>query len=126
VGLQILVLDDEPVIALDVEQILSEAGARVVGAATIAEALDLARSNSLSAALLDIRVGGELVTPVATTLAGRDIPIVFYSGQVEVDAALREWRKSTFVAKPAPAWELIRALLVVTGRQSGKAAPRSR
>lgn len=119
-------LDDEPVIALDLEQILSEAGARIVGAATISEALDLARSGSLSAALLDIRVGGELVTPVATILAGRDIPIVFYSGQVEIDAALREWRNSAFVTKPAPAWELIRALLVVTGRQEGKAARRSR
>ena len=65
-------MHDEWAIALDLELLLSDAGAIVVGpVATVAEGLSLARSEALSAAVLDVRLSGETIEPVAAALADR-------------------------------------------------------
>ena len=110
-GYSVLVVDDEWAIALDLELLLSDAGAIVVGpVATVAEGLSLARSEALSAAVLDVRLSGETIEPVAAALADRGIPMLFYSGQLETDVRLRQWAKSAFVPKPAPAQSLVAAV----------------
>jgi DNA-binding response OmpR family regulator len=86
-NLQVLVVEDEALIAMLVENELLESGAKVLVAATLTEALRLvdmaARDGGLSAAVLDINLGGEAVMPVADALAKLGVPFVFTTGYGE-------------------------------------------
>jgi DNA-binding response OmpR family regulator len=55
-GRSILVVEDEPLIALDIEQTFAKAGAIVLPTRTLGDAHHLVEQNSLSAAVLDIRL----------------------------------------------------------------------
>jgi two-component system, response regulator PdtaR len=79
-GRLVLVVEDEFLIALDLEQLLRRHGWRVLGpAATVAAALRLLRGAMPDVALLDVNLGGELVTPVAAELRARGVPFVLAS-----------------------------------------------
>ncbi len=78
---RILVVEDETIIALMIEDSLSDWGFSVVGPASrLAAALDLAERAPIDAAVLDVNIAGELVYPVAHKLAQRAIPIIFLTG----------------------------------------------
>jgi len=77
----VLVVEDEFLVALDIETILLDAGFDVLGpAGTVAEALRLIDVNDLDAALLDNNLNGETACPVATALCSRGVPFAFVSG----------------------------------------------
>ena len=79
-GRLVLVVEDEFLIALDLEQLLRRRGWRVLGpAATVAEALQLLRGETPDVALLDVNLRGEPVTPVAAELRARGVPFVLAS-----------------------------------------------
>lgn len=83
-GKRILFLEDEPIIAMSVEDMLADLGATVIGpAGSIAAALQLIESEAIDAALLDINIRGERSYSVAEALKARDIPIVFATGYGE-------------------------------------------
>src|SRR5215469_596961 len=85
-GARILVVEDEFIIALEIQANLEEAGATVVGPAlTLQQALELAENESLSAAMLDLRLGRDSAAAVAQVLAERHIPFLFYTGQPASD-----------------------------------------
>jgi len=80
-GLRVLLVEDEAIIAIMLEDMLADLGCEVVGpAANIAEATQLATSEALGGAFLDVNLGGESVYPLADLLAARGIPFVFVSG----------------------------------------------
>ena len=80
-GKCILVVEDEALIAMLVEDILSDLGANVVGpAGSIDQALAIAASCQIDAAVLDVNIRGRTIDPVAALLLGRGIPIVFATG----------------------------------------------
>lgn len=80
-GARILVVEDETLLTMAIESALREVGAMPVGpAATLGEALALARAERLDAAVLDIDVEGEPVFPVADLLRERGVPFVFVTG----------------------------------------------
>jgi CheY-like chemotaxis protein len=80
-GLRILVVEDESVIAMLLEDILTQFGHQVVGpVARLGKAVELARHEALDTAILDVNMNGEEVYPVAEALAEREIPFVFASG----------------------------------------------
>src|SRR5215212_8822543 len=74
-GRLVLVVEDEFLIAMDLELLLRRHGWRVLGpAATVAEALRLLADERPDVALLDLNLRGELATPVAEELrAGRAV-----------------------------------------------------
>jgi DNA-binding response OmpR family regulator len=85
---RILVVEDEALVAMLVEDGLLDAGAMVVGpAASVEEALrliDAAESDGgLSAAVLDLNLDGEAVSPVADRLAALGVPFLFATGYDE-------------------------------------------
>jgi DNA-binding NtrC family response regulator len=111
-GARVLVVEDEFLILLELESALVDAGAEIAAACrTVKDALPIAEGDSLSAAVLDVQVGGEFVAPVAQRLADRGIPIVFYTGQIGTDRALKEWPKSKTIFKPAGPQAIIMAIL---------------
>jgi DNA-binding response OmpR family regulator len=84
-GKRILVAEDEAVVAMVIEDELLEAGAEVVGpVGSVGEALRLievaASDGGLSAAVLDIKLEGGAVKPVADTLARLHVPFLFATG----------------------------------------------
>ena len=80
-GKRLLIVEDEFVIALDLQHLLEAAGHAVVGlAANVADALLLIESATLDGAVLDINLRGERVNEVADLLARKAIPFVFVSG----------------------------------------------
>lgn len=80
-ALRVLVVEDEPVVAMCLEDILDGLGCTTVGpAARLAEGLALAENEALGAAILDINLGGERSTPIAQALRRRGVPFAFASG----------------------------------------------
>jgi CheY-like chemotaxis protein len=81
-GRRILVVEDEPTIAALIEDILTEAGCEVVGPALrLADAMATAAAEpGLDGALLDIKLGDDVVAPVADRLSDRGVPFVFLTG----------------------------------------------
>jgi DNA-binding response OmpR family regulator len=86
-GKRVLVVEDEPLVAMLVEDELRDAGATVVGpASSVADALRLVEAaaggggGGISAAVLDINLEGQAVVPVADRLAALGVPFVFATG----------------------------------------------
>lgn len=76
-GRTVLLVEDEMMVAWDMEQMLTAAGMRVMGpAASVDSALDLIRHERPDAAILDLNLRGELVTPVARRLREMGVPFV--------------------------------------------------
>ena len=80
-GCAVLIIEDEPLIAMMVEDAMTEAGAAIAGvAATVAEALAAIDSGSCDAAALDLNLAGEDAGRVADALAAHGVPFAFVSG----------------------------------------------
>jgi CheY-like chemotaxis protein len=76
-----LVVEDEVMVAMYMEELLSELGYDTVGVATgLDQALALAREATFDFAVLDINLDGRLSFPVADVLCERGIPFLFASG----------------------------------------------
>ena len=80
---RILVVEDEFLIAMDLEMALQDAHAIVLGpVAAVQAGLDpMAREPDISAAILDVNVGNEMIFPVADALLERSLPFLFATGE---------------------------------------------
>jgi CheY-like chemotaxis protein len=80
-GRRVLVVEDEAMVAMLVEDMLTELGHSVVGPAMrLDRALPLAREAEFDFAILDVNLGGQLSYPVAEVLRARGIPFIFATG----------------------------------------------
>lgn len=80
-GRRILVVEDEPFIALTLEEMLTELGCVVAGLAShVGEALALIARETIDGAVLDVNLGSQKIDPVADALAAKDKPFVFTTG----------------------------------------------
>ena len=78
---RILIVEDEPFIALTLEDMLDELGfALVCTVSHIAEALEVIGREAVDCALLDVNLGSEKIDPVADLLATRGCPFIFTTG----------------------------------------------
>ena len=111
-GRSVLLVEDEPLIALDLRQTLENAGAYVFAATKLPHALQLAAHPDLSAAVLDYRIGHEDSAAICSLLEQRCIPFVFYSGY---DDMRRRWPNAVHVPKPADERRLIEAVAGALG-----------
>lgn len=79
--LRVLVVEDEMMIALMLEDMLSDLGHDVVGLAMrLPQALAMAREAAIDMAILDVNLDGRLSFPVAEILAARGVPFFFATG----------------------------------------------
>jgi len=82
---RILVVDDEPLISMMVEDWLTELGYEVVGpACSVQDGLNLADSQPLDGAILDLKLGDEYCYPLANALHARGVPLAFATGAGDV------------------------------------------
>jgi PAS domain S-box-containing protein len=78
---RILVVEDEPFVALQLQTDLEGEGHEVIGpASSLAQGLKLAQSEGLDAALVDIRLGRDTSATIADQLLARQIPFAFATG----------------------------------------------
>ena len=77
----VLVVDDEPLIALDIAEGLDRAGYKVLGPAnSVAQARTLLSQSRCAAAVLDVNLGQETSVPLAKELRRLGIPFIAVSG----------------------------------------------
>ena len=105
----VLLVEDEPLIALDVEQHLRKVGARVITAAHLDTALSMTGHPDLSGAVIDLCLGAESAIPIFRRLAHRNVPFVVHTGYA-TDALRREWPAVPIIQKPARPDEITDAL----------------
>lgn len=109
-GRRVLVLEDEALIALDLEAMLTDAGWHVLGpAGTLAKARALAESIRPDIACLDVNIGAETSHDFARALLARDIPVVFLSGR-DARALPHDLREVPVLGKPVDEPALLRML----------------
>lgn len=97
----VLLLEDNMVIALDAEDMLTRMGAeKVEVAASAGEALRLISANPPDVAVLDVNLGDENSFPVADKLKELGVPYIFATGYGEEIGAPRAHQGRPFVRKP--------------------------
>src|SRR3954452_8802629 len=81
---RILVIEDEPVIALAMEDALLAAEYKVVGPVSrLEKAVEAAQQDAFEAAVVDLDFHGELALAVGRALSARRIPFAFITGYTE-------------------------------------------
>ena len=99
-GTRVLVVDDEPLVAMDVAGILVEAGCEVLGpAGTLSAAKALISRGEFDIALLDANLGGQPVDELAAAVADRKIPFAFLTGYTR-EGLPRAFRNAPMIGKP--------------------------
>ena len=109
-GRSVLIVEDEPLIAIDIAQALTSAHATVVIAATLQDGLRLAEHPTLSAAVLDLILGQDDAVVLFKRLTARGVPYIVYTGSVEIP---EECTPSAILQKPARSEALLRTLAQV-------------
>jgi DNA-binding response OmpR family regulator len=89
-GRSILVVENEPLIAIDIVQALEKAGANATMTTTVRHALLLAEHDGLSGAIMDHALTDGDSTKLCARLKERGIPYLSYSGYDPVEGASKE------------------------------------
>ncbi len=77
---RVLVAEDEPMVAMLLEDLLDAAGYRVLIAGCVDDGLLVATNESVDVAILDVSLGRADSFPIADALSSRNIPFLFASG----------------------------------------------
>jgi AmiR/NasT family two-component response regulator len=118
--LRVLVVEDEAIVALEIEENLREAGFEVVGpAARVAEALELLNEFGCDAAVLDINLGNETSEPIALFLLEKRTPFITVSGYSQ-DQRPSGFTGGAFLAKPLRKERLVAQLRQCTQQQADR------
>jgi CheY-like chemotaxis protein len=96
----ILIVEDEPLIAMMLEDFLLSLGHEVRGTCeSVGEALKAVQAADFDIAILDVNLKGESVWPVAAELRDREIPFILASGG-HVDPPPAEFKDVPMIDKP--------------------------
>ena len=105
----VLIVEDEVLIALDLVDVVCSAGGHAVGpAVSVRQAHEHLNENLVTAAILDVNLGNEDSLDVARRLRCAGIPFIYHSGHF--DQGDRSWPLAPLARKPADARTLIAAL----------------
>lgn len=115
-GRNVLIVEDESLVAMLLETILEDMGCTTVGpASSVEEGLALIEGGTaLDAALLDVNVAGVKIFPIAEALAARDVPFVFSTGYGE-GGLPDEWKGRPTLQKPFSEAAVQNALMTALG-----------
>ncbi|AGB75358.1 MULTISPECIES: response regulator [Rhizobium] len=105
----ILVVEDEFFIAMELESVLTRGGFEVLGPAnSVHQALELLKSQRPDAAVLDVNLNGEKVTPVALLLRSWGVPFVLASASDPAELARHDvFAKVPNLGKPTDMTRLV-------------------
>jgi CheY-like chemotaxis protein len=108
-GKRFLVVEDEPLVALDIVATLESAGAKVMGSAgTAKDALNIIDKMPLDAALLDANLRGYPVDEIAAGLTAHNVPFLFVTGYAP-GSLPKAFAATPMLAKPFSQEQLVAA-----------------
>jgi DNA-binding response OmpR family regulator len=97
---RILIVEDEMMLLMLLEDIVSDLGCQSVSvAATVQQALALIDSQAFDIAMLDVNLNGEKSFPIADALGARGVPYIFVTGY-GIDAFPVSYRDRPLLPKP--------------------------
>ena len=109
-GTRVLIVEDEPLVALALEDLLIDAGCKVVGiAGTLEKALALISNAVFDVAFVDANLAGVSASPAASALTARGIPFIVLSGYA-MEHLPAEFLHAHFINKPYRPAQLFDAL----------------
>jgi len=118
-GKRIIVIEDEPLVAMELEALLCDAGCELAGSVgNLEDAKRLCAQVACDAALLDANIRGRPVDEIARTLTARNIPFAFVTGYGR-DALPRGFQDAVILKKPFRGDDLLAALQLLTHRAPG-------
>lgn len=98
--LRVLVVEDESIVAMLIEDILTDLGHQVVATVgRVDQALSLAAELQIDVALLDLNLNGQDTYGVAEVLVKRNIALIFATGYGP-SGVREEWRNHKVLQKP--------------------------
>ncbi|RRI04969.1 response regulator [Mesorhizobium tamadayense] len=116
-GLRILILEDEFLIAMDVEQLCRDQGAADVTIVGDLAEIDLRDGLSwFDAAIVDLMLGGASTLDFARRLRSAGVPFVFASGYSDAEEIMGSFPEIQLVTKPYSGDDLIEAVAAACGR----------
>ena len=115
--LRILLVEDDPLICLDLEASLSEFGAIVTAVADVSAALKIVAASMLDFAVLDFELGAETSEPIAMAARARNVPFLYLSGYSERDGRFERWPGIDVLVKPLSAVTIARRIQELLGRR---------
>jgi PAS domain S-box-containing protein len=119
-GARILVVEDETLIALELDDLFRSAGLSVVGPfGDVTQASQATQTEAIDIAVLDTNLNGELVYPVAEELLRCGIPFLFLTGYDASDLPDR-YRTNPRVSKPFDHAHLLEEVRAVLVRNDGR------
>jgi PAS domain S-box-containing protein len=127
---KLLIVEDEPVVALDLQQEVEQLGCEVVGLAESAdEALVAAEISRPDLALMDVRIVGSMdgIQTARLLRTVYDVPVIFltsYSDETTIDRAAKEMPYG-YLTKPFKSRELKATLQVALHKAKADAADRA-
>lgn len=117
-GLRLLLVEDDPLICLDLETSLTDLGAVVTAVTNAAAALKIVAASVLDFAVLDFELGMETSEPVAAAARERRVPFLYLSGYSEHDERFARWLDIPILVKPISAVTIARHIQQVLGKGS--------
>lgn len=109
-SLQILVVEDESMVAMMIEDMLEDLGHKVIATSgRMPDASRLVSDASADLAILDVNLNGEETYPLADSLAARQIPFIFATGYGS-SGIKPEWSGVPVLQKPFQSRELAQAI----------------
>ncbi|MBQ0819349.1 histidine kinase [Microvirga sp. HBU67558] len=106
----VLILEDEALIALDLQDELQDAGCAVAGPLTsCSAALEWLGTATPTMAILDTALNDGPCSNVAAELSRREVPFLIYSGHQEKHHVLADLPHLAWIEKPAPPAVVVRA-----------------
>ena len=118
-GARILLLEDEPLIALEVEYLCRESGADLIVTHSVFEEAEAALQEPFDIAVVDLILRGKSALPLADRLLATSTPIVFTTGGDSDGQLAARFPNVPLVKKPYAGPELINALRSVRRNSSG-------
>ena len=109
-GKSILLVEDEFLLALQLEEVLQSHGGTVRGPyRRLDDAMKAAQRGDFDLAILDINLGGTMVYPLADYLLARGVPFLFLTGYSQANLP-EQFHGVTRLNKPCDAAQLIATL----------------
>ena len=119
-GLRILVVEDEPMIALQLEVVFEDAGAEVLLSRTVSGAIALIETRRPDAAILDVNLGPAITCePITKRLRAEGIPFALHSGDLARLGELVVEIGAPVVPKPASETALVTAVADLVAARAG-------
>ena len=109
-SLEILVVEDESMVAMMIEDMLEDLGHKVIATSgRMPDASKLVSDSIADLAILDVNLNGEETYPLADSLAARQIPFIFATGY-GASGIKPEWAGVPVLQKPFQSRELAQAI----------------